>query len=91
MNEPAYLSRDYQRLWDLVRSQRANLLDGELITHEEYAQLAGEETDTMGPGCGSPSARRLESYDEMRAELTRLKADLRLLTSTIDAVLGGTR
>lgn len=61
--KPAF-STDYARMWDLVRHQRADLLDAGLITREEYGALALEE-----PGPGSPSPRRLESYDELRKQL----------------------
>lgn len=75
MNKPAYLSRDYQRMWDLVRQQRSELLEADLITREEYAQLAADETIDK-PGQGSPSPRRLESYDELRAALHAMREAL---------------
>lgn len=61
---------EYQRMWDLVRYSRDALLDGGLITRAEYAALIADET-ADAPGQGSPSARRLESYDELRARLDR--------------------
>ncbi len=54
-----------QRLLDLVRQQRVELLTSRLITEEEYARLASV------PG----SVARLESYDDMRASLTRLERE----------------
>lgn len=69
---PCYLSTDYQRIWDLVRAQRGELLDAGLITRREYAALLADETADK-PGTGSPSPRRLESYDELRAENQRLR------------------
>jgi len=76
MRDPAYLSRDYARLWDLVRSarsgwrrsrvrsQRGELFDAGLITRDEYVALLGDETQDT-PNTGSPSPRRLESYYEI--------------------------
>ncbi len=55
---------EYARMWDLVRSQRHELHEQGLITNEEYGALVAEETER--PGSGSPSRRRLESYDELR-------------------------
>ena len=66
---PAFVS-DYQRMWDLVRQMRAELLDQRLITLEEYALLASAETQDK-PGQGSPAPRRLENYDELRARFER--------------------
>ena len=62
------------RLWDLVRYQRSELLNADLITREEYAALLTDETKDA-PGQGSPSPRRLESYDEVRARLTAAEAE----------------
>ena len=53
--KPAFLT-DYQRMWDLVRHQRAELLDAGLITQDEYAQLLMTETEKT-PNRGSPSPR----------------------------------
>ena len=63
--KPAFAT-DYQRMWDLCRHQRAELLDANLITREEFSSLLSDETASK-PGQGSPSARRLEIYDELRA------------------------
>lgn len=52
------LPANYSRLLDLVRYQRSELLQAELITEDEYAALLAVP---MSP-------RRLESYDEVRAE-----------------------
>lgn len=71
-SKPAFLT-DFQRMWDLVRHQRSALYEAGLLTAEEYALLVGSE-DTSPHGQGSPSPRRLESYDAIRAELQRLKA-----------------
>lgn len=72
--DPAYLSRDHQRIWDLVRYARGHLLDMNLITRQEYSVLLGEETRDA-PNTGSPSPRRLESYDEIRAQLAEAQRE----------------
>lgn len=62
---PAKLSAqetDHPRLWDLVRYCRAHLLEEELITLHEYADLASGRDM-------SQAARRLEGYDQVRAKL----------------------
>lgn len=64
-----------QRLWDLVRYMRSELLDAKLITREEFAALLNYET-ADAPGQGSPSPRRLESYDAMRKRLVGLMQEL---------------
>ena len=51
-----------RRLTDLVRHQRGPLYDIGLITEEEYAVLAGDHS----------AVARLEGYDALRADLTRL-------------------
>lgn len=56
----APLRRDDPRLLDLVRQMRAPLHEDGLITDQEYADLAA---------VGSISARRLETYDDMRVKL----------------------
>jgi hypothetical protein len=53
-----------QRVWDLLRYQRMELHNANLITNEEYAALAFDH----------PAVARLETYDELRAELARLTA-----------------
>jgi len=63
-SDPIRTSID-QRLWDLVRHQRAELHDEDLITDEEYAALAFDHG----------AVGRLESYDELRADRDRLAAD----------------
>lgn len=47
------LRADTQRLWDLVRYQRAELYAASLITDEEYAELASDHA----------AVKRLEAYD----------------------------
>lgn len=53
---------------------------------EEYAALVAEETRNK-PGRGSPSQRRLESYDEMLAKIVSLTADLSRVQASLDAVI----
>jgi hypothetical protein len=57
---------DTQRLWDLVRQQRSELHGDGLISDEEYAALASD----------GGAVARLETYDEMRADLHALRAAL---------------
>lgn len=54
---------DRKRLWDLVRQQRMELHDAELISDEEYAELASD----------GGSVKRICSYDDMREEIKTLK------------------
>lgn len=75
------------RLFDLVRHQRVELHEAELITNDEYAWLctAADEGKT---GKGSIARNRLDEYDEIQAKLTaaikrieeleREQSDLRL-------------
>jgi hypothetical protein len=58
---------DTQRLMDLVRQQRMELLAADLITREEYAALAQEHG----------AVARLESYDQVREKMAHLDSDLR--------------
>jgi hypothetical protein len=58
-----------QRLFDLVRYCRAELHQQDLITDEEYTLLLA------GPD-GKCSVSNLESYDDIRAKLTTLRAAL---------------
>lgn len=62
------------RLFDLVRYQRAELHQADLIDEDEYAWLCSH-TFPNDPKQGSPSPRRLEDYDELKAQLTQAKAD----------------
>ncbi len=55
-----------QRLFDLVRHQRSNLLQDELITEEEYDELCKDHAAVM----------RLEDYDDMAARLREAKSDV---------------
>lgn len=63
------------RLFDLVRYQRSELFDAELITDEEYSWLLSEAS--LAKGSGSPSPRRLESYDQVRAKIKPMEAALK--------------
>ena len=62
------------RLFDLCRYQRSELLEAELITYEEYNFLMHD--CPLAQGSGSPSPRRLESYDKIRDELTAARAEI---------------
>ena len=53
------------RLFDLVRFMRTELHEADLITDEEYSWLLSEAP--MAKGSGSPSPRRLEGYDRVKA------------------------
>lgn len=55
--------KERDRLWDLVRHQRSELHEAELITDEEYAALAQDHA----------SVARLETYDRLRQALKRGK------------------
>lgn len=57
------LKAEKERLWDLARYQRGELLNEGLITKSEYADLAKDH----------PTVKRLETYDAMRAEIERLR------------------
>ena len=63
------------RLFDLVRFMRSELHEAELITDNEYAWLCAEAP--MAQGQGSPSPRRLEDYDEIRARCKTLESTLK--------------
>ena len=61
------------RLFDLVRHCRACLHEEGLITDKEYAWLCAEALMATSPSGGSPSARRLEDYDQLRERIKRLE------------------
>lgn len=63
------------RLFDLVRQQRAELHAADLITEEEYAWLSGGSSYAQDAHGGSPSPRRLEDYDKLRATITALQIE----------------
>ncbi len=65
-----------ERLFDLVRYQRAALLDAALITEEEYAELA----------LATSSPQRLATYDALRRERTTLR---KALAGMIDVATRG--
>jgi uncharacterized small protein (DUF1192 family) len=72
--EVARLKAQLQRYADLVRHQRAELHEAGLISDEEYVALLSD----------SGAVRRLESYDEMRAGIERLR---RLILTTAEMVI----
>ena len=62
-----------QRLFDLVRYMRSELHQAGLITEDEYMWLCLEAPMARGPG--SPSPRRLEDYDVLRARLDEMERE----------------
>jgi hypothetical protein len=62
----------HRRLFDLVRNCRARLHQEDLITDDEYAWLCSHEFPEDKGKPGSPSPRRLEDYDALRAQLAAL-------------------
>ena len=71
------------RLFDLVRYMRFELHEAELITDEEYAWICAEAP--MAKGQGSPSPRRLEDYDEIRAAARKLSDAYLRIREKLDA------
>lgn len=69
------------RLFDLVRFSRGFLHEAGLITDSEYAWLVAEAD--LAKGEGSPSPRRLESYDEVRQKLDWLLDNARHMTVNV--------
>ena len=67
------------RLFDLVRFMRSELHEAELITDQEYGWLCAEAP--MAKGQGSPSPRRLEDYDEIRAKMRRMESALKSIAA----------
>jgi hypothetical protein len=63
-----------KRLFDLVRYQRSELLQAGLITEDEYLYLLADAP--LAKGGGSPSPRRLEDYDEIRAKMKSMEKAL---------------
>lgn len=66
------------RLFDLVRQMRAELHEANLITDSEYAWLSGGADMAHCPEGGSPSPRRLEDYDDIKARMYLKRDDLGL-------------
>jgi hypothetical protein len=75
VSEPLEETMNDARLFDLVRYQRGELFEADLITEEEYSWLLSESP--LAKGSGSPSPRRLESYDQVRAKITPLETALK--------------
>tara|TARA_R110000796_G_scaffold226774_3_gene343309 strand:+ start:598 stop:852 length:255 start_codon:yes stop_codon:yes gene_type:complete len=59
-----------KRLFDLVRYSRFPLYEEGLITDAEYAWLVSN--CDLAKGKSSPSPRRLEDYDDLRARLDEM-------------------
>ena len=62
----------HTRLFDLVRQMRTTLHAENLITDEEYEWLSGGAPLATAKTGGSPSPRRLEDYDDLRARIAAL-------------------
>lgn len=67
-----------QRLRDLVRYARCHLHEQELISDREYGDLCADN--------GPKRVARLESYDDLRAQLERLQT---IAAKVIDEALSG--
>ncbi len=65
-----------QRLWDLARHQRAELLDAGLITGDEYLALLEDH----------PSVARFETYDFLRRDRDLARAALAQLEDRCAAI-----
>ena len=63
-----------QRLFDLVRQQRIELRDAELISDEEYLELAKEHA----------AVARLENYGDLRERIRTLEAERSEDTKRLD-------
>lgn len=64
-----------QRLWDLCRYKRSELLTDELINADEYTELAKDH----------PAVARLEGYDGMRIRAEEAERQLTALTQRLEA------
>lgn len=62
-----------QRLFDLVRDARSYLHELSLISDAEYVWLCADAPMARSSIGGSPSARRLEDYTEMRDRIAELE------------------
>jgi len=77
------LERANQRLMDLVRYQRHELFNANLISEKEYAELVYDSEK-------GERVARLESYDTIRAELSAARETIARLESAIEWALGYT-
>ncbi len=75
------LAAENLRLFDLVRSQRHELHKQDLISDEEYGWLMN---DPRAVGAGSPSPRRLETYDSLKQERDALAEDARGMREALE-------
>lgn len=66
------------RLFDLVRFMRTELHEQGLINDDEYSWLCTSSMATIKEG-GSPSPRRLEEYDDCKAERDQLRTEVEQL------------
>ena len=67
------------RLFDLVRYQRMELFEAELITSDEYDWLA--HGCKLAKGAGSPSSRRLEDYDRIITRMDKMEKALKEISA----------
>ncbi len=73
------------RQFDLVRCMRSELHAAELITDDEFNWLCAVAPMAQGkPGQGSISRQRIEDYDTIRSETTRLAEALKEALPEID-------
>lgn len=63
------MAEQHQRMFDLVRYQRAELHQSDLITDEEYAMLCQEGATGEMKG----SVQRLETYDQLQTKCAELQ------------------
>ncbi len=75
------------RLFDLVRQQRSELHQADLITDEEYAWLCSYDP-LNGTKPGSPSRMRLEDYDQLREKLAACEGERNNLVKELNEVFG---
>jgi hypothetical protein len=71
------ITKDHQRLIDLVRYMRAELHQKDLISDDEYTELLGVT--------GSPD--RLRGYDILKASGDRIAKELKMLADSMDGLL----
>lgn len=72
-----------QRMWDLIRYQRAELHEAGLITDDEYAELAKDHA----------AVKRLEDYDKalIEAKQSALLKAKKEVYKAVSSAIGGDR
>lgn len=76
--ELAEARKPNQRLYDLVRHQRMELHEAELVTDEEYIKLAKDHS----------AVARLEDYDAIKAQLDQARKRRETLAALLNAASG---